>query len=471
MKSLLTSSIAFLFFLLLSSCAAQEPNQKLISFLDNLDEEGYSGTVLVAQNGEVIYKNGFGYSDREKGIKNKPSTVITTGSITKQFTGAAILKMEMMGKLNVGDLMSKYIENVPEDKSGITLHHLLTHSAGFPGAIGSDDENIGARTFLEKAMKVELSFDPGSQYDYSNVGYSILGIIIEKVTGATYEQFLKQYLFDPAGMKKTGYVLPDYNEAELAVGYERGETTWGKLTEKNWGNEGPGWHLMGNGGIMSTVEDMYKWHQALLGTTILSKAAKEKLYSRHIEEGEGSGTYYGYGWAIFPTPRNTDLITHNGGNGIFFADFLRYLEEDITIMVMTNAASRKYESLPFQIAGTLLIPDFEPALQEQSDDDPNEEVIESIFRTFMSVIKKDDKGAWEDFLVANATNDFIKMADMDFHMEMFGKMHLKLKDQSPQQTELNDGELIVTMSGGNKLMIGFEPMQNGKIKIGGITLD
>jgi CubicO group peptidase (beta-lactamase class C family) len=134
--------------------------------------------------------------------------VFTVGSITKKFTGAAILKLQMMDKLNVKDPITKYFTNVPHDKKVITLHHLLTHAAGFPGAIGDDFQSISRDEFIKLAMATELHQKSGELYENSNVDYSLLGAIIEIVAGDSYEKFLHEQLFKPAGMTKTGYRMP-----------------------------------------------------------------------------------------------------------------------------------------------------------------------------------------------------------------------------------------------------------------------
>ena len=192
-----------------TSVFAQQPSTIISDYLLLMEERGFSGSILVAKEGKIIHKAGYGYADREQKIKNKPETVFTTGSITKPFTGAAILKLEMMGKIKVNDLMSKYFDDVPEDKKEITIHHLLTHTSGLPGAIGRDDDLVSKEQFIDDALSTSLKSTPGTTYRYSNVGYSLLAIILEKQAGMTYEAFLKEYLFDPAGMESTGYVLND----------------------------------------------------------------------------------------------------------------------------------------------------------------------------------------------------------------------------------------------------------------------
>jgi len=170
------------------------------AYLDQLDKIGYSGSVLIASNGKPVISRGYGYSDRERQIKNSPKTLSDIGSLTKQFTAAAILKLEMQGKLSTDDKITKYFQNVPPDKSEITIHTLLRHSTGLPGGVGGDYEKIGEKEFVEKVLGSPLGFPVGTRFSYSNVGYSLLGLIIEKVSGQTYEQYLYENLWKPACM-------------------------------------------------------------------------------------------------------------------------------------------------------------------------------------------------------------------------------------------------------------------------------
>ncbi|MCL6265174.1 serine hydrolase domain-containing protein [Flagellimonas myxillae] len=327
--------------------------EKLDEYMAKLDSKGFSGTILIAHGDSILHADGYGYRNLEQKKSNTVTTIFGTGSLTKQFTAAAILKLEMQGKLLVQDKISKYFSKVPAALSGIEIHHLLTHSAGFPVAIGSDYDKISEEEYITKAFASAKHIEPGSEHEYSNVGYALLSIIIEKVSGENYETFLRENLFNPAGMKNTGYLLPNWDEQNIAYGYSK-KKVWGKPNEKPWDSDGPYLHLKGNGGILSTVEDLFAWHLALLGDEILSKEAKSKYYGKHIEEAPGDPSYYGYGWVIIPTGGETDLITHNGGNGVFFADFWRLLEEELTIILMSNKANDFTVDLAVNVARILL---------------------------------------------------------------------------------------------------------------------
>ena len=448
-----------------------DEKSKLSKYLDELKENGFSGSILIAHKGEIISEKGYGYSDRENKVKNTPVTVFDIGSITKQFTAAAILKLEVTGKLSVNDKITKYFKNVPEDKQQITLHHLLTHSSGLKPAIGGDYEMISSNEFTNKALKQKLLFPVGSAYEYSNVGYSLLAIIIEMVSETTYEDYLFQNLWKPAKMQQTGYLRPKFINEMIAMGYRRSDA-WGKPIDK-WDGE-VSWHLKGNGGVLSTVKDMYKWHQALLNEDILSKEAKGKYYKPYIREGEGTPSFYGYGWAIYPTPRDTYLIAHNGGNNIFFADFWRYLTEEVTVIMMTNSYKPEFEVINMNISGLLLNPDYEPIMSMEDNDDESNGgggEIDQIVEGFIDTLQSEDKSIWEKFLKGNATPEFLEMAPMEMHLSMFEKFHAIVKGQQITDVSSDDGEVIVKLTSGKSLIITIDQYGKDKLGIAGIMVD
>lgn len=314
-----------------------ELGHTLDTYLSRLERLGFSGTVLVAKDGKVVLAKGYGMADREKKIPMTADSVISIGSITKQFTAAAILKLEMEGKLRVEDPISKYLPGVPPDKAAITIHQLLTHTAGLDHDYGPGDFEVVSRDeYVRRVLSAPLILKPGERHEYSNAGYSLLAAIVELVSKQPYERFLHDNLFEPAGMHETGYHIPAWKPGQVAHGYQDGRdwgTVVGRLTDPSL----PYWNLVGNGGIHSTVWDMYRWHEALEGEKILSKEAKAKYTKPYVEEGPGAGSFYAYGWAIFETPRHTRLVAHNGGNGIFAADFRRYVDENTVIYAASTA--------------------------------------------------------------------------------------------------------------------------------------
>lgn len=320
--------------------------KKLDADLTQAVDKGFSGALLVAKKGKILLAKGFGFADREKRTPVTTSTIIPIGSLTKQFTAAAILKLETQGKLNVNDYITKYFKDVPPDKSKITIHQLLTHSSGIPSRAGRCGATPLIDEYAKTALSSALDFEPGTQYRYSNSGYALLGAIIKIVSGEPYEQYLSGNLFKPSGMQNTGTFLPKYSVDDIATGYRDGER-WGFVYEKLWDYtsipvtkpEALEHCGLAFGGIFSNIGDLYKWQKALEGEKIFSKAAKQKIFTPYIREGERAKSFYGYGWAIVPAEgRKIKLITHNGDvNGVFQADFRWYVDEDIFCILLTNS--------------------------------------------------------------------------------------------------------------------------------------
>lgn len=309
-------------------------------YLSAVEAVGFSGAIIVSEGDKVVLRKGYGFADRETRRPYSPNTIQTNGSITKQFTAAAILLLESRGKLSVRDSITKYFKNVSEDKQGITIHQLLTHSSGLPGAIGADSDPIGAEAYVDKLIKEPLLFNPGSGYGYSNSGYSLLGIIVEQVSGDNYETFLRNELLLPAGLSETGYFLPDWNFDRMAVGYRQGKR-WGEIFEKSYlpgrVESGPSWHYRANGGLLTTVDDMHTWLKTVRGHGVLDKDIAERWTTGYVLESNGLSEY-GYGWVVYDHNRWGKVITHSGSNRIFEADFVWLPDRDLFFYIHGNTS-------------------------------------------------------------------------------------------------------------------------------------
>ena len=319
------------------------------TYLRRLEKLGFAGVVLVAKGDEPLFAEGFGLADREHGVRWTPGTISDIGSITKQFTGAAILKLEEDGKLSVSDPITRYFHGVPADKAGITLHQLLTHSSGLSDPDIGDFDPVPLGEYLKQVFAQPLLFAPGKGYTYSNANFSLLGAILEKLSGKTYETVLRERLFLPNGMYETGYTLPAWGESRFAQGYEADGGRWGTFLERPTAADGPHWALRANGGIHTTVYDMLRWARALLTGRVLTPASMKKLWAPHVSE--GGDTFYGYGWSIAKAPDGTKIVTHNGGNGIYFADLAIVPDTGLVVFLMTNviAENRSANSLLEQL--------------------------------------------------------------------------------------------------------------------------
>ncbi len=297
--------------------------------------EGFSGSVLVARNGEKIIHKGYGWAVRDRKLPVTTKTVFDIGSISKPFTATAVMKLEQQGKLKVTDPIAQFFNNVPEDKKAITIHHLLTHSAGLGEYHDTkgDFEEMTREEAVQYIFNQKLKFEPGTDNAYSNSGFTLLAVIVEKVSGHPFKTFLKKEIFEPAGMASTGFYrnpawtkendVHGYNDRKL--GKENSPLTWPEIT----------WALLGNGGLVSSAEDLYKFHQAMKNDTILSQKTKKKSYTGHVKIGEDA--MMGYGWGIRSTEHGK-RVSHGGANDFGFqAMFIRYLDEDVVIIITTNA--------------------------------------------------------------------------------------------------------------------------------------
>jgi CubicO group peptidase (beta-lactamase class C family) len=379
--------IVILIFFVSTSCAQIENSTKttkrINTYLTELGKAGFYGSVLVELNGNKVISKGYGFSDEENSIKNDPTIIFSTGSITKQFTATAILKLEMQDKLSTDDKISKYFENLPKDKENISIHDLLRHQSGLKSNVGSDFDQISQTDFIDKVMNSSLLFESGTRFSYSNIGYSLLAIIIEKVSGTTYENYLYKNLWKPAQMESTGYSRPNFDNDKIAMGYYRDGKVWGKSNDKNWDIDAPYWHLKGNGGILSTTEDLYKWHKALMTEQILSKEVKEKLYHPRLRPNENENPYYAYGWDIFKTNRNTIQVWHNGTNNIIYADFLRFIDEGITLIMLSNKSHPNFDELNKEIAKIIFDKNYKPIIPI-ADNEANQKYSQDLIEIILS---------------------------------------------------------------------------------------
>lgn len=293
---------------------------------------GFSGAVLLSYKGEIILQKGYGFANRVEEIPITSDTAFAVASITKTFTAAAVLKLEQLGKLKTGDLISRYIPEVPADKRAITIHHLLTHTSGIPDQYAASmltDRDQAIR----KILQTQLVSQPGDRFNYSNDGYNLLAAIVEIVSEMKFQDFVRQKLLVPAGMTCTGFWgETNFLPANRVAHNYNVETDNGapQFIEASWADRG-------SSDLITTVEDLYRWHLALGQSRILPSQIVEKAYSPFAKR--DIDWYYGYGWHHIITPRGTRDIYHGGGDyprGVT-AEFHRYIDEDIVTIAISNA--------------------------------------------------------------------------------------------------------------------------------------
>lgn len=413
--------------------------QSIGRYLDWEAENGFSGAVLVKTPGNEPLIRSYGYANDEQLLPNSEQTAFDIGSITKQFTGAAILKLEMLGKLSVNDSIGRYLPGLAADKGSITFHQLLTHTSGLPTDIGSDSEVITRDALLTRINEIQLSSRPGTDYLYSHAGYNLLGILIEAISGTDYETFLQDHLFRPARMRFTGYRIPDWNATSIAHGY-RYCNDWGGPMDSGWLEDGPSWNRRASGGMLSTVHDLYVWHEALLGTDILDEPSKEKYYNPDPPVRINEVQMAGYGWRNIKTTRQTNVIAHNGWNGRYYSDFMRYPQEQVTIILLSNIFRDGNQGIPFEIARCIFRQDYQPRLAgrlTQCLDSLPDNRIGSLGGKFIALLAN---GSGKDF------QDFTENCLASHLIVKFGNDTLvsKLKDLRQKTGALKIRKILIT---------------------------
>ncbi|MFC3095435.1 serine hydrolase [Alteromonas sediminis] len=330
---------------------------------DNVDR-GVSASILVVKNDTILINKGYGLANRDSGLANSPSTVFDIGSLTKQFTSAAILKLVELDKLKLSDTLDIYFSNLPDDKKPITVHQLLTHTSGFKEFPGRDFDSVSKEDYFQTVFSSELEFTPGERYKYSNVGYSILSSIIEQVAQTSYETFLSKVFFEPLQMTQTGYLLPDWKSSELAHGYYEDFYDRGTSIER-YEEGGVSPILVGNGGLQSTVSDLHKWLIALDDNKVLSKESIQLLTTKHVQtpaqvDASQHSTSYGYGWKIGSNTYSEHIISHNGNNGTFRSSIVWRPNEDSLVIFLSNTESRGTLWLAYEIDKMLANDTYQP---------------------------------------------------------------------------------------------------------------
>ncbi len=306
--------------------------------LDRLGALGFTGAVLVLRDGRPVVERAWGLADREKGIRADTRSTWNLGSITKQFTAAAILKLEEQGKLRTTDSITRWFPEAEGPKRGITIHQLLTHTAGFESDYAPGDYVPNTRAgYMARMLAAPLQSPPGTEHSYANSGYSMLAAIIELVTGKEYEAALTDLVLAPAGMTETGYLRPGWAPGRITHGYQDGRD-WGTIVDRLKVPGAPFWALRGNGGLQTTLADMTRWERALTSNAVLTASSRRKFMTGYVSEGGQGDSKYAYGWAVHPSERGTRVVEHNGGNGIYVAEFRRLVDEGITIFVTSSVA-------------------------------------------------------------------------------------------------------------------------------------
>jgi CubicO group peptidase (beta-lactamase class C family) len=315
-------------FPLLSSITFAQDAARLDEVVQSFVPDRFMGSVLVARDAEVIFDKSYGSANLEWNIPNTPETKFRIGSLTKQFTAAAILLLEEQGKLKTTDLLSAHFPNTPDAWKDITIHHLLSHEAGLPelSLLPWFDENITrpftAAAIIDVFKNLPLDFAPGSEFRYSNSGYIVLGRLVELLGGGSYAAFMRVNIFTPLGMTNSGYDANAQVLANRASGYQSGPT--GPRNAPYLDMSIP----HGGGGLYSTTGDLLRWTQGLFGGKLLSAESLAKMTTPNLGD-------YAYGVAV-TNEEGLKKVSHAGSVQGFNTSMTYYPDEKLLVVALSN---------------------------------------------------------------------------------------------------------------------------------------
>ena len=317
-------------------CDAQEPPRiaDVDDYLSRAEAFGFSGGIAVLHQGKLVLERGYGMGNRARGERITPDTLFDIGSITKTYTAMAIHQLIDQGKLSLSDPLGKFFPQAPEDKKAITVAQMMTHTAGLPLYSGDDYELIGREEMVKRTLAAPLTSPPGTKWAYSNTGYQLLTVMIEDLTGKPYEQYIHEQLLAPAGLTHTGYVIPNFLDRPVAVGYW-GEEADGSPLDKAWYGDGPSWNLRGAGGFLAPLREVALWARA---AEKASPAARKRAWETLIPTSR-ENEQIGHGWFIRTSAWGGRQIGHSGGNGFFAMNLRRFPDRDLIVAFATNDAN------------------------------------------------------------------------------------------------------------------------------------
>ncbi|HSS50108.1 MAG TPA: serine hydrolase domain-containing protein, partial [Thermoanaerobaculia bacterium] len=366
-ESTLLSLLVLCFFGLLAAPAAgQDVAHTVDQYLSQRTDLGrFSGAVLVARDGKVLLRKGYGLADVEKKLPYTPETQQDVASISKMFTAMAALKLRDQEKLRLEDPICKYLADCPEAWKPITIQQLMRHTSGIPDyeealGIGSDkymefmNQPGASAKIVENARKLPLDFKPGEKFHYSNTGYILLSYAIQKAAGQPFGDFVTKTLLAPAGMTHSGVFGVGDGPRNLATGYTHGDLGWDKMLA---GVPLTAGHLKkvpqlpltppeGDAGIYSTVDDLYRWSQVMDGGPLVPAEEAAEVITPGLEN-------YGYGWFI-DNGFDRRRMRHTGLLPGYVSDFIKFPGDKVTIVLVSNLDRTRLDRVARDVTAIVL---------------------------------------------------------------------------------------------------------------------
>ena len=359
------SSLVIAILLLTKSLFAQAAIEPAVDAFINseMQKQKIPGVSLaVVKDGKPLIVKGYGFANLEHQVPVKPETIFQSGSVGKQFTATAVMMLVEDGKINLDEKIGKYLGEVPESWANITVRHLLSHTGGLTDYPQDFDfrKDYTEDEILKRAKEIPVAFKPGEKWQYSNLGYVTLGIIISKVTGKFYGEFLSERIFKPLGMT-TARIL---NEADIipnrASGYR---LVKGEVKNQNWVS--PTVNTTADGSLYLTALDMIKWDEALTSGKLLKRASYDEMWTP-VKLNDGRTHTYGFGWAV-RSVNGRRVIEHGGAWQGFKAHIGRFPENKLTVIVFANLIQTNQSKLANGVAA-IIDPELKP--KPIADPDP-----------------------------------------------------------------------------------------------------
>jgi CubicO group peptidase (beta-lactamase class C family) len=377
--------IAFIFTITAASLASADEVDRIVT--ERLRERNIPGAaVAVIKNGKAVKIKGYGLASVEFDVPVNTETVFEIGSVSKQMTAAAIMLLVEEGKVLLDAPISTYLPNTPDSWRDVTVRHLLTHTSGIKSYTSLTGFELSRRVkidgFIQQLAPHPLEFTPGDQTIYSNSGYNLLAYIIETQSGKPYMQFMRERIFKPLGMTKTADRDPQFIIKNRATGYE-----WN--IDRLTGRDGSLTDLMGAGSIVSTISDMVKWDAALNGTSFLRPESRREWWTPFTLN-NGKPSVYGFGWRISEI-RGHKMIGHTGQTAGFGAANFRYVNDGISVLVLTNQGEI---GLGGQLAARIAKV-YIPSLSLKAIT-PRPEPVAGLGEKFLSVLRARNAGSLEN---------------------------------------------------------------------------
>lgn len=321
---------------------AEEPNPAQTDAVDTyiraeMEKQRIPGAaLLVSRGGKIVRAQGYGLANVELQVAVKPETIFQSGSMGKQFTATAIMMLVEDGKISLDDPLNKYFPDSPAPWKQVTIRELLSHTAGFTDYPKSFDmrRDYTEAQMLKIVQAIPLAYAPGTSWSYSNLGYLTLGILIHKVTGEFYGDFLQERIFRPLGMNTTRIISEADIVPNRAAGYR---LVKGALKNQEWVS--PTVNTTADGSLYFSIMDLAKWDAALYGEGLLKQSSLEKMWTiAKLKNGKPNSGHYGFGWFI-ENKKGDNVVEHEGQWQGFETMISRYRDDKLTVVVLTNLDS------------------------------------------------------------------------------------------------------------------------------------